>query len=166
MSARSCTATCPRLERTPKELQHPQSNQRPHDQLMQRSSCLRSSQQKVQPRSRMEISRGSQVVRGFLEDRQDHRRNHVEGNPTNVTSGLLAETTQQRVRRTTTHQQLSTSWRSAAEASWTQQHTGASRQGHPRYTRADFGQEAVGGSTSRKKFRWMFDVPVSQSCIQ
>ena len=75
------------------------------------------------------------------------------GNQTNVTSGLLTETTRQRVRRTTAHQQASASWRSAAESSWTQEHTGESRHGHPRYTRADFGQEAVGGSTSRPRAR-------------
>ena len=44
---------------------------------------MRRSQQKVQPASRMKISRDSecdepQVVRGFPEDRHGHNRNHVE----------------------------------------------------------------------------------------
>ena len=48
-----------------------------------RADAVRRSQQKVQPASRMKISRYSecdepQVVRGFPEDQQGHSRNHVE----------------------------------------------------------------------------------------
>ena len=57
-------------------------NQCVQDQLMQRSSCLRRSQQKVQLASRMEISRDRecnepQVLQGFPEDQQGHSLNHV-----------------------------------------------------------------------------------------
>ena len=51
-----------------------QSKQRLHDQLMQRRSCPRRSQQKVQPRSWMEISRERDTNK--REDGTFHRGQH------------------------------------------------------------------------------------------
>ena len=70
---------------------------------------------------------------------------------------INARTTQSTDMTWTTHhntpqhstRQHSTSWRSATDATLAghREHTGGSLAGHPRYIRADFGQEAVGGST-------------------
>ena len=137
MSARSCTATCARLERTPKEFQHTPSNQRLHDQFMQRSSGLKRSQQKVQPcvewrsvvtasamshwwcEASPKIGRATAVTMS---------RRSARGIPTDVRTGPSTERTRQRVRRTTTHHHASTSWRFALVSPWRLDHPSGSQQ--------------------------------------
>ena len=154
MSARSCTATCARLERTPKEL----SNKRLHDQLMQRSSCLRRSQQKVQP----EVEWRSVVTASAMSHRwceaspkidrvtaATMSRRGARGNPTSVRTGLSTETTRRRVRRTATHKHASTSWRFDLLSSWRLDYPSLSRQDN-HGTLGLSRRKAVGGSTSRR----------------
>ena len=124
MSARSCTATRAQLTRTTErfgaftaESKHTRTNS-----VRVSGAVSRRFSQEVEWRSVVTVSEVS------------HRWCEVSQNIDRTTAAIMSrrgaggiptnKETRQRVRRTTTHQQASTSWRSAALSSWTQQHTG------------------------------------------
>ena len=135
-----------------------------HDQLMQWSSCLKRRQQKVQPASRMEISRDGecdepQVVQGFPEDRQGHSHNHVEEACAMEPDKRKDRTFHDDVHDAPPHtKKHSTSWRFDLVLPWRLDHLRGSRQdthGHwavtteGRYDGRPLRRKAVRGSTSR-----------------
>ena len=109
---------------------------------MQRSSCLRRSQQKVQLASRLEINRDSEcdeqkVVQGVPEDRQDHSRNHVEEEcetePNKREHGTSHDDVYDAPQYTNKH---CTSWRCDLVSPWRLDHPCGVPPGHRRYTGA------------------------------
>ena len=109
---------------------------------------------KAQPASRMKISRDSEcdeprVVRGSSKDRQGRSRDHVEEGherkPNKRNDGTFHR---DNTTPCTTHHHTPTS---TARAGALMPRVGPGQ--HPRYTRADFGQVAVGGSTTTTRTR-------------
>ena len=141
------SATRKDTERVAAELQLSHSNQRPHDQLMQRSSYPKRSQQKVQPvvEWRSVVTASAMSTIGARHPKIDRTiavtmlRRSARGNPTNARTGLSTDTTLQRVRRTTTHQHASTSWRFDVVSPWRLDHG----------TLVPLRRKTVGGSTAR-----------------
>ena len=90
-----------------------------------------------------------------MKNERKNERKNARGHITKLKDETIHTTTwthHQTPRRSTT--QHSTSWRSTTDAILPghREHTWLPA-GHPRYTRADYDQEAVGGSTSRARAR-------------
>ena len=75
------------------------------------------------------------------------------GRDSTLSTQLLHQNATPRHHSLTTRTRRAQSWRSGAPSPWMVCHTGGVPAGHPRYTRAWYAREAVGGSTSRAQKR-------------
>ena len=122
-------------------------------------------QEQLQHSQSEEVSRVSEwdearVVRSVSQNRQRHSRDHVEEGCERTLQNVLAAYSTDRVcdapqHTTTQHNsaQHELALCDRCHTAWASGAHGWVPAGHPRYTRADYGQEAVGGSTSRARTR-------------
>ena len=99
-------------------------------QLCCKPVCCENSQFKCMRtdcRAKRRINLGAELCQTNLKTRECFSEG-ARGNPANARTGLLTEITRQRVRRTTTHQHASTSWRFDLVSPWRLDHPSGSRQ--------------------------------------
>ena len=136
-------------------LRHVKVQQAESEVLINRNSCSIHSRRSIVSASEMshewrEVSLKIDRATAVTMSRRG-ARGHITKRKDETFHTTTLTTHHQTPQRSTT--QHSTSWRSATDAILLghREHTGGSRSGHPRYTRADYDQEAVGGSTSRAR---------------